>query len=246
MRLRALIALSLLIPLIAPSVAAAAPKSRVVCYTAFDSEYFYLAAVVQKPTIQASQRAIFADLFTDDCLVVALDLDAGSGATRRSARSATMVVSAAGGAQLYRGADARPVYETQMVPNGTAGIRRFSLREHGVTLEPNVEYRWTVAIVTDPENRSKDVVASGIIKHVPPSEKLSARLAAHPKDRAFVYADEGFWYDSLEELSVEIEQKPSERELRKVRGMLFLQAGLKEAAEHDLQTAGQATLPKLP
>ncbi len=147
---------------------------------------------------------------------------------------------------IVRGADAKLAYETQMVPDGTAGIRRFNLREHGVTLEPNVEYRWTVAIVTDPENRSKDVVASGIIKHVPPSEKLSARLAAHPKDRAFVYADEGFWYDSLEELSVEIEQKPSERELRKVRGMLFLQAGLKEAAEHDLQTAGQATVPKLP
>lgn len=123
MRLRALIALSLLIPLIAPSVAAAAPKSRVVCYTAFDSEYFYLAAVVQKPTIQASQRAIFADLFTDDCLVVALDLDAGSGATRRSARSATMVVSAAGGAQLYRGADARPLSGFQDFLPGPDGIR---------------------------------------------------------------------------------------------------------------------------
>jgi hypothetical protein len=147
---------------------------------------------------------------------------------------------------IVRGADARPVYETQMVPNGTAGIRRFSLREHGVTLEPNVEYRWTVAIVTDPENRSKDVVASGVIKHVPPTEKLSARLAANPEDRAFVYADEGFWYDSLEELSTEIEQKPSERELRKVRGMLFLQAGLKEAADHDLQTAGKPAAPKQP
>ncbi len=147
---------------------------------------------------------------------------------------------------IVRGSDAKPVFEAELAPIDAEGIRQFSLRDHNVKLEPNVEYRWTVAIVTDPENRSKDAVASGMIKHVLPSEKLAARLAANPTDRAFVYADEGFWYDSLEELSAEIAQKPSERELRKVRGMLFLQAGLKEAADHELQTAGKPDPSKTP
>lgn len=87
----------------------AQPRSRVVCYTAYDSDYFYLAAVVDKPTLQSSVASPFSDPLHDDCVAVFLDASAGPDSTARSAKSVEMAVSAAGGAQLYRGAEGRPL-----------------------------------------------------------------------------------------------------------------------------------------
>ena len=147
---------------------------------------------------------------------------------------------------VLRDTAAKPAFEAVVETPAAGGVRRFRLADKGFKLEPGTSYRWSVSIVTDPENRSKDVVASGMIRYAPLSDKAQQRLAANQNDKAYVYADEGYWYDALEALSDEIDQKPSERELRKVRGMLFLQAGLKEASDHDLKSIGKGTGAEAP
>lgn len=89
--------------------AQAAGITRATCFTAFDSAYFYLAVVVEKPEIVAKQRDFFADPLGDDAIAVFLQAEDGPVGTQRTARSVHMVVSAAGGAQLYRGANAQPL-----------------------------------------------------------------------------------------------------------------------------------------
>jgi hypothetical protein len=85
------------------------PRSTIVCYTSYDSEYFYVAAVVTKPNLVGKQTAPFSKAKEDDAIGVTLQSGVGPIAAKRTARSVEMVVSVAGGVQLYRGANAVPL-----------------------------------------------------------------------------------------------------------------------------------------
>ncbi len=89
--------------------ALAQPRAHVTCYTAYDQDYLYVAAVVDKPTLQASAVGPFSDPLRDDCIAVFVDAAQGTPAAARGLQSTQMVVGAAGGAQLYRGAKAAPL-----------------------------------------------------------------------------------------------------------------------------------------
>lgn len=111
------------------------------------------------------------------------------------------------------------------------GIHRVSLAKHRVTLKPGVAYKWTIAWVPDPANRSQDVIASGTIQRIAPDAKLTAALAdVKGLDKAAVYAQHGIWYEALETVSNEIDAAPKNKALRAQRAALLDQAGLKDAA----------------
>jgi hypothetical protein len=128
---------------------------------------------------------------------------------------------------------AKPVLEVKLPDAKRAGIQRLKLSDYRVTLSPGVEYEWVVALVVDPESRSKDVVASGSIQRVEPSAGLSARLANSSKtDRPYIYAEEGIWYDALAELSNLLETQPDNASLRAERAALLEQGGITNAATY--------------
>jgi hypothetical protein len=117
-----------------------------------------------------------------------------------------------------------------------AGIQRIPLADHGVQLRPNVLYKWFVAVITDPDRRSRDILSGGMIEVVSASPELSARLAQTPKARLpFVLAEGGLWYDALAGVSDMIDAAPKDLSLRKQRAALLDQVGLNEAAEFDLK-----------
>ncbi|MEP6754595.1 MAG: sugar-binding protein, partial [Chthonomonadales bacterium] len=114
MRLFVAIMMSLATLLIQPSTNALTLQSsaggpRVFCYTAYDSDFFYLAATISKPRLVGNQSKYFSDAVKDDCITVFIDTNPDSKAKVRSPRSVQMAVSAAGGVQLYRGATATPL-----------------------------------------------------------------------------------------------------------------------------------------
>ncbi len=128
----------------------------------------------------------------------------------------------------------RPLLEINLDPPIQSGIHRFRLADYGVKLEPVVNYRWSVAIVPDPGQRSNDIVASGMVQRIEPSSSLDARLAqASQQNRAFIYADEGLWYDAIAAISELIESRPSDPSLRGQRASLLEQVELSEAAAYD-------------
>ena len=120
------------------------------------------------------------------------------------------------------------------LPNArAAGIQRLNLAEQNVKLVPGVEYEWVVALVVDPDNRSKDVIASGWIKRVEPSPSLRSRLEnATIEDLPYVYAKEGIWLDTLTAISALIEAQPKDRALQEGRAALLEQVGLTNAATY--------------
>ena len=114
------------------------------------------------------------------------------------------------------------------------GIHRVKLARYKVELQPDVAYEWSVAIVSDAENRSKDVIAKGVIKRINPPGDLANRVAQMGDvERAAVYAQAGIWYDAFESVSNAIEAHPDDPSLRAQRASLLQQVGLSEAAALD-------------
>ena len=112
-----------------------------------------------------------------------------------------------------------------------AGIHRISLARQKVSLKPGVAYKWSIALVPDPANRSQDVIASGSIQRIEPAPALTTALAsAKGMEIAAAYAQNGVWYDALEAVSNEIDAAPKSKDLHAQRAALLDQAGLKEAA----------------
>jgi hypothetical protein len=113
-----------------------------------------------------------------------------------------------------------------VVPGDRAGVQAFDLAQQGVVLEPGVAYEWSVAVVADPAQRSRDVVAGGAVMRVEPSAALRARIAAgNPQARAAALAAEGVWYDALAAVS-----EPGDAASRARRAGLLEQAGLADVA----------------
>jgi len=127
---------------------------------------------------------------------------------------------------------AKPIVQVSIDRSSKAGIQRLKLSDHGAKLTPGIEYQWVVALVTDADNRSKDLVASGVIKRIEPSADLKEKvLKAAPGSLAAIYADAGVWYDALSVLSDQIDAHPDDKALRQTRADLLSQVGLKAAAK---------------
>lgn len=84
-----------------------------------------------------------------------------------------------------------PVLEKQLSAPVKKGLHKIRLADEGVSLRPNEEYLWSVAIVTDSQQRSNDIVAGATIRY---------RLPAAPLSSVEQQAAAGYWYDALQTL----------------------------------------------
>jgi hypothetical protein len=125
----------------------------------------------------------------------------------------------------------KPLVQVTIERSTKAGIQRLKLSDYAVKLAPEVEYQWVVALVSDPDNRSSDLVASGMIKRVEIPGDLKTKLeTAVPSSLPGLYAEAGIWYDALATLSDQIEAHPEDSALKASRADLLRQVGLKVAA----------------
>jgi hypothetical protein len=122
---------------------------------------------------------------------------------------------------------AKPLLVLKSTGDTEAGIHSISLSKFNVKLEPKVVYKWSVAVVNDPSNRSQDTIANGVIECIPATPELAAKLsAAGADDKASIYASAGIWYDALDALSLTIAAHPHDQELQDQRAKLLSQVGL--------------------
>jgi len=80
---------------------------------------------------------------------------------------------------------------------------------------PGKRYRWSVALVFDPDRRSKDILTYGWIQRVEKADKLSV------------------WYDAVMAISEQIDAMPANRDLRRQRAALLDQVELTDVASYD-------------
>ena len=101
------------------------------------------------------------------------------------------------------------------------GVHRIRLADHGVQLEPGLEYEWSVSLLVDPKEPAKDIVATGWIDRIDESAELQSQLAGGGS-AANVYAKNSLWYDALSAAHASGDGK--------ARAALLRQVGLDEAA----------------
>lgn len=108
-----------------------------------------------------------------------------------------------------------------------SGIHAIRLSKFKIELKPNVLYRWSVAVIVDPQNRSQDIVANGVIKRINPSPELAGKLGqVSDQDKPALYAENGIWYDALQAVSDQIDHAPQHAALRRERADLLKQIGM--------------------
>lgn len=84
-----------------------------------------------------------------------------------------------------------PLFEREMTFDADGGLQAISLAALDVRLEEGVVYEWSVAIITNPDSRSEDVISSGTIRYEPSSIDRSDIRSL---------AESGYWYDLIEAL----------------------------------------------
>jgi hypothetical protein len=125
----------------------------------------------------------------------------------------------------------KPLLEKNLDTPVGPGIQGLRLKDYGINLQPGIEYRWHVAIVVDPNQRSNDIIASGTIKRIVNSESMRQKLT-HAQGNAAVaaYAEEGIWYDAIAALMAQMDADPLNQELQQQYQALLQQVGLGQIA----------------
>ncbi|NJL88514.1 MAG: DUF928 domain-containing protein [Coleofasciculaceae cyanobacterium SM2_1_6] len=93
------------------------------------------------------------------------------------------------------------IYLTRFNGDGRSGIASISLPESSgfQGLELNKSYIWSVAIICQRNDRSKDIVADGLIQRVATPPELSPRVLQGMSaiERAELLSRAGIWYDTV-------------------------------------------------
>ncbi|MBI5234066.1 MAG: DUF928 domain-containing protein [Deltaproteobacteria bacterium] len=126
----------------------------------------------------------------------------------------------------------QPVAEMALKDTDRPGIHAIRLSDYKIDLLKGTEYQWFVSVVRDTEQRSRDIIATGMIRRVEPAKDLTEKLSSAGKtERPFVYAENGIWYDALSALSQLIEENPDDKTLIEQRALLLRQIGMAEFSD---------------
>lgn len=96
------------------------------------------------------------------------------------------------------------LYQTTFSISGESAIASLELPQTAnlPPLAANQDYRWTLALVCNPDDRAQDITVEGWVQRNTPSNALNQQLQkAAPRDRPAIYAQNGFWFDTLATLA---------------------------------------------
>jgi hypothetical protein len=133
----------------------------------------------------------------------------------------------------------KPLHEGLIPTPLQAGVQSINLKEWNLALEPDVQYRWYISAIRNPDSPSQDIVAGGMIERCEFSTCLVEMEVDLSCDRHSILrnASRGFWYDSMACLCDLITANQNDASLRRMRAALLKQVGLNGVAEWDLKSA---------
>jgi hypothetical protein len=124
---------------------------------------------------------------------------------------------------LYEGD--RSIYREKITLSGTPGIISFQPNE---SLKNNTEYRWSFALVINPQNPTQNPTVSGQIKRIFPNANLNSRIqaASSQRERIAIYASNGIWHEALTTLGDLYRNNPQNNNLTADWSSLLSSVGL--------------------
>jgi len=82
-------------------------------------------------------------------------------------------------------------------------------------LEVDKSYSWNFTVICDPQDGSSDMMEIGTVRRVELSADIRSQLEkADPRQKTFIYAENGIWQDALSNLAAARRDQPSDTELK--------------------------------
>ena len=124
--------------------------------------------------------------------------------------------------------DTATTVDERPLPESTCtGFYRASLAGSAVTLKPDVNYRWQVAVMaTDPQLSYS--VASGAIRFTTTDAPPAGLATQSPAERRKLLAEAGIWYDTVDELMAAPNSPGANASLPATLGNLLGQVGISD------------------
>ena len=121
---------------------------------------------------------------------------------------------------VYREEDGESIFVHHLKGPKTAGFNQIDLAEHDVALEEGRKYVWTVSYFN---GESRDAFSETTFERIVLPPQLARALTdTDPSEHAWVYAENGIWYEALTALTREIAKHPGDKSLRTLRSELVL------------------------
>ncbi|AFZ07808.1 protein of unknown function DUF928 [Oscillatoria nigro-viridis PCC 7112] len=109
-----------------------------------------------------------------------------------------------------------PIYQTTLKTNNSSGVIGVSLpaNKNVSPLQVGKNYRWSVALICEAQDRSADILEQGIVRRVELSEDIRSQLEkADARQKTFIYAENGIWQEALSNLAAARRANPNDAEL---------------------------------
>ncbi|HBL10208.1 MAG TPA: hypothetical protein DD379_02000 [Cyanobacteria bacterium UBA11162] len=129
------------------------------------------------------------------------------------------------------------VYKFSFRITGEPGIISLSIPKFATIppLEIGKNYRWSLSVICNPQDRLEDASVMGSIQRVEPNPTLRAELKqVTPRAQVFLYAENGIWYDALATLAALRRAYPNDWTVTSDWTTLLESVGLKEFSEEPL------------
>lgn len=124
------------------------------------------------------------------------------------------------------------IYQTTVSLPGQAGIVSFKVPHSAPPLEIGKRYKWSLAVICDADQRSRDVVVEGWIQRTQLGTDLTEQLAvADPLQRVQLYAQNSIWYETLATLAQMRRSHPDDTSIAAEWQQLLQSVGLKNVAQ---------------
>lgn len=122
---------------------------------------------------------------------------------------------------------ATTVAEKAMPESSCTGFYRVNLATEGVTLKPELNYLWQIAVISaDPQTSYATVSASIRFTRMDAPNDLSAKPSA---ERRRALAETGIWYDVVDELMAQLKLPDSAANPRRTLGNLLGQVDIMDS-----------------
>jgi hypothetical protein len=104
------------------------------------------------------------------------------------------------------------IYQQELTIQNLSGVIGVSIPANTTVppLEVGKSYTWKFSVVCDAEDRSSDQLESGIVRRVELSADILRQLeTADPRQKTFIYAENGIWQDALSNLAAARRANPN-------------------------------------
>lgn len=110
----------------------------------------------------------------------------------------------------------KPIYKQDVTISNLSGVIGVSIPadKNVPPLEVGKSYTWNLTVICDSLDRSSDQLESGTVRRVELSADIRRQLdQADPREKTFIYAENGIWQDALSTLAAARRANPNDAEL---------------------------------